>query len=153
MNNLEIDKLLSNVDGFVGTFPSNCIPAVQFRPAAYVVNTAPIPDEYGGDHWVAIILNKGAKGEYFDSFGLAPIEYSISKFMSDSCPNGYTFTTKMIQSPRSSVCGLYCIDYIRERLLNKTSKSDYLASFKSDFNANDSLVIVRQPWQLFARLL
>lgn len=148
----QIDELLSDVPGYVGVYPSNHILPPKHRPAAYVVNTAPVPDKYGGDHWVAIILKGGGKGEYFDSFGLPPIEHDISTFLGANC-HTFTYSTQRIQSRGSSVCGLYCVDYIRARLVDRTTKAKYLSMYKTDLKANDKLVVDRLSCLLSARLL
>lgn len=153
MNTHEIASGLSDVDSFIGAFPSNHIPQVLDRPAAYVINTAPAPDEYGGDHWVAIILKDNSHGEYFDSFGMPPIEHNIAFFITRMCPNGYKFSNKMIQSRSSAMCGLYCIDYIRQRLVQGVSFKTYLSSFNTDYKANDDSVVNRQSWLLSAQRL
>lgn len=149
----QIEQLLSDVPGFAGVYPSNHIPVVKRRPAAYVINTAPVPDRYGGDHWVAIILKHSGKGEYFDSFGLPPIEHDIVDFLKTTCYSSITYSNQMIQSPASSACGLYCVDYIRSRLLNHQSKSQFLSMYKTDFKANDQLVADRLSCLLFAQQL
>ena len=146
----EIQAMLSDVDGFVGVFPSNHLPNVGHRPASFVVNTAPIPDKYGGDHWVAVILKQNSKGEYFDSFGLPPLEHNIADYINKTCSNGYKYSMKMIQGRSSSLCGLYCVDFIRQRLVHKKGFDAYLAGFNTDFKANDRLVVCRQSWQSFA---
>ena len=80
MNTTEIRDILENQDWctpdkFAGVFPSNRLPRpLPIRMQFMIVNLDPSTGP--GTHWVAIVLEKkngGYKGEYFDSYGLAPV--------------------------------------------------------------------------------
>lgn len=158
MNTQQINTLLADVPNFRGTFPANMIPKPQKIPAAYVINTGSVKKQKSGaivvegEHWVALILKAGGRADYFDSYGLPPTVPEIADFIANHAPGGISFSTQMLQDPVSRVCGVYCVDYLRQRLKHNVSKRNYLKSFKSDFGFNDRLVVKRVTWQLSTRL-
>jgi hypothetical protein len=146
----EINKSLSDIDSFVGTFPCNELPFIARRPAFIVVNTAPLPKRsrakiVQGKHWVAILLSDD-DNEYFDSFGYPPKQPDIVRFLG-SQGSVLQYNTQMLQNPFSDVCGAYCVDYVRQRAQN-VGFQEYLGSFTSDVVANDRAVVERVTWQL-----
>lgn len=145
----EIDLLLSDINDFIGTFACNRIPDVIQRPAFFVVNTAPLPEKphrkiITGEHWVAIRLSDH-ENEYFDSFGEPPSQPNIVEYLAKQ-GKVLQHSTQMIQHPLSDTCGVYCIDYVRERS-NNVSFRKYLSFFTADQDANDRKVVDRVTWQ------
>ena len=69
-----------------------------------------------GTHWVAIYLDKGGIGEYFDSFGLPPLHNEIIWSLRENCPLGYSHNPLTLQGVTSDTCGKYCIAYPKLRL-------------------------------------
>lgn len=152
----EINECLKGVKGFVGTFPCNEIPVVPFRPAYYVVNTAPLKpvinvnSVVSGKHWVALMFKDGGSCEYFDSYGMPPNQADIVTFVSTNCKKTFKYNTQMLQDPLSRVCGVYCIDYILNRSKGIKLES-YLGSFTADYRVNDRRALERVTCQLSAR--
>ena len=79
------------------------LPKNTKRPCAIVVNTH--PSDKPGEHWVAIYLKTNDKGEYFDSYGLPPLEPRIESFMNESCMNGWKYNAVALQDANSTTCG------------------------------------------------
>ena len=62
-----------------------------------------------GTHWVCFYNNKNQNIiEYFDSYGLPPINTIINNF-------NYIYNSNQYQSYQSKACGYYCIYYIYKR--------------------------------------
>ena len=159
MNTGQINECLREVRGFQGTFPCNMIRPARRRPAFYVINTARVDknskcDKQGvvkGKHWVVVVCKSNGKGMYFDSFGMPPSQPEITRFINEMNPKGYKFSSQMIQSPLSAVCGTYCIDFVRF-VASGGSMKKYLSLFKTDLNLNDRRVVHRVTCQSSAQL-
>lgn len=156
MNTSQINMCLQHVPGFIGTFPCNMIPRVERVPSIFVVNTARIEGSnkrrvVPGKHWVVLFIHKDRKCEYFDSFGMQPLQKDIVSYISYSCKK-LKYNTQLLQDPLSRTCGVYCIDYIVQRSKG-TSLKKYLAQFTSDTSTNDRLVVDRTTCLLSARRL
>lgn len=171
METWQIDKLLSDVPGFVGTFPCNMLkkpPSRRRGPAAYVINTQPIDlsssssssnKGVGGEHWVALILKPNGGADYHDSYGLPPIAAEITNFILDHTDTEFKCSAQAIQDPLSRTCGAHCVDYLRQRIGAKGSKKKktdtkkkYLGRFHANLHANDRQVVERLTCQLSPRL-
>ena len=83
MNTKQIHEALANDPAvgphFLGVFACDKVP-VQIKkfPAALVVNTD--PSSASGEHWVAFYFDHKGNAEYFDSYGLAPINCDLLQF-------------------------------------------------------------------------
>lgn len=143
MNTNEINQCLKNQKSFVGTFPANMIKP-QFRlPASFVINTSPWMENRNssqGTHWVALYITKKSKGVYFDSFGLPPMQRDIRLFIEHHCTGGFKYNTQTLQHPLSSVCGVYCIDFVMN-IESPGSLRIYLSRYKTNLQLNDKLVV------------
>lgn len=139
MDTQQVNCLLTDIPEFVGTFACNLIPNPQTLPAAYVVNTGRVRlrkttknrDQIivDGEHWVTIILKDTGKADFFDSYGLPPTEPEMIDFIQRNSESGVRYSTQMLQNPASRLCGAYCVDYIRQRLVKMClRKSIYLTS-------------------------
>lgn len=154
----EINKCLRGVTTYVGAFACNQIPEPARLPAAFVVNTAPLTatdqrsraSVVSGKHWVVIILHDGNKAEYFDSFGVPPCQSNIVEYLANHS-NKLKFNSRMLQDPLSSTCGVWCIDYIIQRMKMKVPMRKYLSSFTGDPAISDRLVVERVTCGLSAR--
>ena len=105
-------------------------------PASYVINTD--TKEGPGDHWVAFYISKGNHCDYFDSAGAMPIP-PIARWL-DERVKTVRYNDQWLQSPTSSVCGQYCIYFLRERARNRTI-DDILTDFREyQFKYNDRRV-------------
>ena len=98
-------------------------------PCGFIVNTDKAKDP--GEHWVAIILLRRQRGEYFDSFGLPPLEKEIGNYLNERCANGWIYNSVSLQHPLSESCGRYSIAFLKNRFNNKSFIS-FIASFSPD---------------------
>src|SRR5690349_2593707 len=125
MNSDEIRKILKNYKIFKGVCSRDNIPKNIRRPAAFIVNT---DNKYGyGEHWVAILLLTGNRGEYFDPFGLPVLHQDFSDYLDSACSKGWLWNNLALQSADDSSCGSWCIAYIKARAQH-LSLVDFLLS-------------------------
>lgn len=92
---------------FCGVFASDTLPrSVSHFPACFIVNTDPI--RKSGTHWQAIFIDKDRRGEFFDSYGMAPYIRDHVIFLDKMCKS-YKYNRQDLQSIDSAVCGQYCV--------------------------------------------
>lgn len=109
----------------------------QRFPAAYLINTG--TQNGPGEHWVAVFLEDTNHGEYFDSYGTAPLE-SIYQRLRNWGYHDVRFSTKMIQGPWSRSCGLYAFYYIVSRSRGIPLGSVTSVFREYDFTYNEALI-------------
>ena len=115
-------------DVFKGVYAVDQLPK-NLEYGAYVINT----DEHykPGEHWVAVYYDEKSK-DYFDSYGILPIDSRIEKF----CGKEFVYNNVKLQKTYSNACGFYCIYFILKRVrgidmenivyyLNRITDSDY----------------------------
>lgn len=117
MDTKEIQSHLSGLEGFRGVFASDRIPKLKLmgRPQALVLNLD--PQHLPGSHWVAAVIFRNKQQKYlqfFDSYGLKPPLKSVPRDWL-VFHNPWRF-----QSAKSTVCGHYCIYFVRQRLLGES---------------------------------
>jgi len=137
MDSREIKKKLRNIKSFIGVYPRDALPNVGKRPVALIANTDSKSEP--GEHWIAIILLKDGRGEYFDSYGLPPLHGDFQRYMSKMCPSKWCYNTSDIQHPVSTSCGLFCIDFIRWRCKGETME-EFIMFYTYNSKFNDKLV-------------
>ena len=126
MNTSQINAILSHdvmtKDVFQGVYPVNRLP--KSCEGMYVINT----DEHDqpGEHWVAV-YNK----EYFDSFGVSPLDSRIIDFMDSTIQ----YNCVPLQQILTNACGFYCVYYLLERARGRSMKEiiHVLKNSDSDF--------------------
>lgn len=155
MDTGQINKCLSKVPGFCGTFACNQLPRIPLNNTAkmsLVVNTARLSrrdleentrtNVVQGEHWIAIVLNGDGTSLYFDSFGNPPNRKEILEFLSVVSRNGCQHNTVMVQNPLSSTCGVFCIDFIVS-VMCEESLGDFLSNFHTNYLVNDRTTVDR----------
>jgi Adenovirus endoprotease len=117
MNTIEInsiiskDPVLSKI--YLGTFASDQLPFQVFKyPCALIVNTD--PSYKPGRHWVALYFDSDRHCDFFDSFGFYPITPSVLTFITNNSIK-LRYNNMKLQSVCSTVCGLYCIQFLYRR--------------------------------------
>ena len=75
--------------------------------------------------------------EYFDSFGLYPLDLNIYKFIKNKY---FLASSKILQNLFSSACGQYCIFFIINRA-NRFSYDQILSLFNDNTLENDTHVM------------
>lgn len=121
---------------FCGVLPSDCLPRLSVRPAAYICNTD--PKHKPGTHWVSIYIDHEGRGDYFDSYGRPPLEI-FKRFMNDNCIE-WNYSGKRLQAPLTSVCGQYCICFLNRRCRDYMLQN-ILSMFSSNLFENDEMVV------------
>jgi hypothetical protein len=138
MDTLTINKLLQNVKGYIGAFPRDLIPThINKRPISLIVNSH--TSDKPGEHWIALILDENGSGEYFDSYGLPPLNGDINSFMEKMCPLGWAYNPVTLQCLSCITCGHYCVLYIKLRNFGY-SYCDFISLFSKNLNQNEKIV-------------
>jgi hypothetical protein len=123
MNTSELKCLLeralsSTACRFLGVFAADEAPAQLSRdpnqyPCTYVINTDVASQP--GRHWVACFASSPDSAvEFFDSYGKPHSVYPNIR-MPTLQRRVHRWSTRSFQSPRSLVCGHYCVFYICKR--------------------------------------
>ncbi len=124
---------------FQGVYPSDKLPtSVSSFPALFIANVD--TSEKPGSHWVAFYFTKDREGEFFDSYGLPPSNYTgtFTRFLNNNI-NEWTYNSVTLQSFDSKVCGHYCLYYAVFRCRN-ISMSTIVQRFSRNKRRNDFLV-------------
>ena len=84
-------------------------------PRALIVNVS--THDQVGSHWVALFIVDTRNAEFFDSYGLAPSQYSkyFSEFFQRQDITKIDYNTKRLQSDQTNVCGHYVLYYLHMR--------------------------------------
>src|SRR5215470_4846264 len=120
---------------FMGVFPSDKLPKNIWKfPCSLVANTD--PSSKRGEHWVCFYFDRTGAVEYFDSYGIPPVNHNLFNFITENgCNLTWHPNTRMIcndkrvQGYNSNVCGHYCIAYITQRVGGK-SMNEIVSGFK-----------------------
>ena len=120
----------------IGVFPADRLPkGLSNYPCGFIANTD--DSARPGQHWVAFYLSNPGRMEFFDSYGRDP-EFYGSNFMKWINGRTVNFNTRRIQGDYSNVCGLYCLFYLRQRLLGR-SMDAIVGSFSfAELSYNDA---------------
>ena len=104
---------------FLGVFPSDKHVAPHRKKEFIVFNLD--GHKLEGSHWVAVAMEKTAggeyRGEYFDSFGLRPLNMNIIKYLNKYCKKNWSWNTKRVQDLLADTCGPHVIYYLRQKCL------------------------------------
>ena len=114
MNTTEINRVLNGVPGYVGAFPSDARVTAKKLPASFIFNT---DDSKGkGQHWVALYIDANGHGDYFDPYGIPPINENLYSIIDSLCKS-WEYNKCLIQSLslNSNACGQHCIIFIASR--------------------------------------
>lgn len=138
MNTREIISAIRAVKAdSIGVYAANHVPKLLTTPAAIVTNID--TSDKPGSHWVAIYIDKHGHGNYYDSYGVAPISpYHLDR-LRKNCVR-FQWNKKQVQSVDSQVCGEHCVMFLYH-MCNGISLRKYLRLFSSDFRKNDALAV------------
>ena len=144
MNSDDIEKVLCNdvytYPVFAGCFPSDALrdqTPVDY-PSAYVFNYD--PSDEPGTHWVATYFAPDGRGEYFDSYGIAPLIPEFHTFL-DENTHSWRINRRTLQGPGSHVCGHYCVFYLLHRCRERSM--DSIVSLFDDCTKNNDEYVYR----------
>lgn len=138
MNTYEIDDFVDTFGPkelkkcYHGTFPSSHLPEPRLLPFSIIFNNQ--TSDLDGQHWMAIWIDIARRGYVFDSFGRIP-QYRIQKFMNKHCIR-WSYNNKQVQRLTSNSCGLFCLHYIFNRLLQLQPEK----YFTVDFDDNERIL-------------
>lgn len=124
---------------FQGVYPSDRLPVnIEHYPAALVANVD--SHDQPGSHWCAFYIDENQEGEFFDSYGQKPEQYSLSfkNFLDGNCKR-WTYNLQVLQSLGSNVCGHYCLYYLINRCQNINLKT-IVNRFTRNSRVNDRFV-------------
>ena len=143
MNSIQLPHILSkdkySRGVFQGVYPSDKLPtSVSSYPALFIANVD--TNEKPGSHWVPFYFTKDREGEFFDSYGLPPRNYTgtFTRFL-DNNSNSWEVNFVTLQSIKSKVCGNYCLYYALFRCRN-ISMNTIVRRFSNNKQRNDFLV-------------
>lgn len=127
-------------DGVLGVFAADQLPLVlPSTSCGFIVNTD--ISSRPGTHWLAMFMRDNVV-DFFDSYGQYPGAYT-PLFTRWICRHGLRvrINQKRVQSDSSNVCGLYCLYFLRQRLLG-LSMTQITAGFDtSNLEANDRYIL------------
>ena len=106
MNTLQIERLLKNDSKTKKIFKKVCAFDQLHKTvflSAYVINSDPSSEP--GEHWIAAYFDKRGRGEYFDSYGLAPAFFGLESYMDTYSLSGWIYNRKTLQALFLNVCG------------------------------------------------
>lgn len=113
MNSYQLQDILS-ADAFAnsvfcGVKPRDYFISEKVRlPGSYIVNTD--KSTQPGKHWVAIYLTGEGTAEYFDSYGLPPLQADVRAKLT-LCSDKIKYNDYQLQGTTTTVCGHYCLLY------------------------------------------
>lgn len=135
MNTVQIYNILSkHVKYFQGVYPIDLLPSTFIKPSIIIIN---LDKHYmPGSHWVAVCFSDSGYAEYFDTFGLPPINHEIIAYLQRHSVS-WTFNGIRLQGLTSNVCGHYSCLYAKHRALG-LSMTSFLDMFEpARYNCND----------------
>jgi hypothetical protein len=136
----QLEKVLRAIPAIdrtlVGIFAADDrLPDLYERPSCYVYNSDSSKEP--GEHWTCAFGNTDGSWEYWDSYGLPPLE-NIYQQMKSTGP--IVYNKYWLQDPLSNCCSLYVIYFLYARCNGRRLVS-VLTDFKDlDFQRNDLLV-------------
>ena len=104
MNTLQIERLLKNKKIFKKVCAFDQLEKPVF-PSAYVINSD-LSNELG-EHWIAVYFDKRDRGEYFDSYGLAPAFVGLEFYMDTYSLAGWIYNRKTLQALFTIACIIF----------------------------------------------
>lgn len=125
---------------FRGVYPRDRLPVTVTKPSIFVINTD--TSDRPGLHWVAVSFDSFGYGEYFDSFGLAPLHHDILAFIVRNSHYPYSYNSRFLQDLMSSACGLYVIYYVLMK-----SRGQSLHRILLPFSSRYQWMNDRKVWQ------
>lgn len=120
-----------------GVYSANKLLKRKITNGFYIANTS--PDSSKGVHWCAFSVSPKCL-EVFDSSGILFQRNKYFKKFVQKCNRKLIFNTNMIQSPKSNLCGQYCLVFALYKARGK-SLCNFLQLFnQSNLNKNDRII-------------
>lgn len=132
---LKNDKYAKKV--FCGVYALDILPIIKVKkPCAFIVNNE--KSSLPGEHWFSIYVPKHGPIEYFDSYGLKPLNSEIYDFIKMN-GNKFIYNKMQIQNQSSNLCGLYCVFFLYLKSRNYTLKQT-MKFFTNNLIKNDLML-------------
>ena len=135
---IDCDPLLNK--RVVGVYAADQLPTrVVKHPYGFIANTQ--GHQLPGEHWCAFYDDGQGHILFFDSYGRLPSENSVffQRWLNTRAKSVRINRTQ-IQSDDSTVCGLYCIIFLRKVLTGHTLEQFVHLFDSNNTSANDSYV-------------
>ncbi len=127
-------------DGVLGVFAADQLPiSIPTYPCGFIVNTD--SSSQPGQHWLAVFIRDNIV-ECFDSYGQPPGAYNplFSRWIQRHARTVRVNPTRL-QSDTSNVCGLYCVYFLRHRLLGHSMTHIIQRFSDANLEANDRYIL------------
>ena len=134
----ECDSVMNGA--IIGVFAADRLPKnLPGSPFGFIANTDVHTNP--GQHWCAFYSQWGRQFDFFDTYARTPNQNSpYFRRWLDTNADTVQENHLAIQSNSSALCRLYCVLFLRQRLLGYTFQ-DFVNIFSpSDLRANDSFV-------------
>jgi hypothetical protein len=141
MDSFTIDNLLKPVSNFIGVYARDELSSLTLGfDEGLIINTDKRDEP--GEHWVAIYKENDGFCEYFDPYGLPPLQDEFYNFLSTNSKVGFGYNANQLQCVECVTCGHYCIEYIIQKCVETKSLCEIVNSFTKNPLIND--IIVKQ---------
>ena len=135
----EITSTMSGVDNFIGCYAEDQLSNITFTsfPCFIIVNidSSNLP----GSHWITIRFDRKSIEVFdpagFEIFNWSRIPCTLLNFIHKLTVSRQITLSSRLQSPKSHLCGFYCIFYVLYR--NHHSLSQLSSLFTTDLSRND----------------
>jgi hypothetical protein len=135
---IECDPVLNQ--RVIGVFAADRLPVNCPRPPfAFIANTD--IHTRSGQHWCAFFSDTRGHIDFLDTYGRTPNQNShqFQRWLASNANTVHT-SQRQLQSNNSTVCGLYCILFLHQRL-NGYTYQDFINLFDdSALQSNDKFV-------------
>lgn len=126
---------------FKGVFSIDKLPTVCHPKSAYVINYD--KSDEPGSHWVAVFRDEAGDIEFFDSFGIPPIDSRCANFIGLN----YSYNPYKLQPDLTNSCGFYSTYFVlkRSRKVHSNDILNLLVRSNSDYIVKNFLYNVYKP--------
>ena len=138
-----INKILSCTPQFIGCFAENELSRLTLTsfPCSLIVNLD--HENLPGSHWVALFITQQTI-EIWDTLGFRILDWpripcTLLRFLHRQLLSRRVIVSKRIQSPKSILCGFYCIFFIICRPF--LSFHSLCAHFSPKLSLNDQILL------------
>ena len=142
MEEQKLNKKLKNIKNYLGSFAVDELHLIKFftYPSFAIINFD--RRQESGSHWFAIAIYSNDLYICDSLGGMLPIKnmpQSLINFLNIISVRRHIHVTKRLQPINSSLCGSYCIFFIRE-MSKSNSFSEFLSHFSTDLCKNDKII-------------
>lgn len=137
MFNNELYEIISQdktlMMGFQGIRSADQLPETLQCDQSLIFNAS--DSDEAGTHWLCLYQNSDTELEMFDSCGNPPSFYNLQNKLPYS--RTFTYNKRQLQGAYSSVCGVYCMQYLFYKSRGYPTSKIVNDLFSADLNQND----------------